>query len=232
MKRSITIEDVISKAREFLKKQKNIDLIMDAYELAKEKHEGQFRKSKDPYIQHPLEVAYMLAEIQSSPSTIAAGLLHDILEDTEVTKEELTAKFGEDVVNIVDGVTKIGQLKYMTKEKTLAKTHQKILLAMAKDIRVVLVKLLDRVHNMRTLEFQTPEKQIKIAQETMDLYAPLAHRLGMYRIKAELEDTAFQYLHPEEYKSLLKQIKQQRLVREEDINKMQALIEELLSRKL
>ena len=117
MKRSITIEDVISKAREYLKKQKNIDLIMDAYELAKEKHEGQFRKSKDPYIQHPLEVAYMLAEIQSSPSTIAAGLLHDILEDTEVTKEELTAKFGEDVVNIVDGVTKIGQLKYMTMKR-------------------------------------------------------------------------------------------------------------------
>lgn len=228
MNRSVTIEDVIAKSSEYLKKQKNLDLIMDAYLMAKEKHEGQFRKSKDPYIQHPLEVAYMLAEIHSSPSTIAAGFLHDILEDTDVTKEELTEKFGTDVVTIVDGVTKISQLKYMTKEKTLAKTHQKILLAMAKDIRVVLVKLLDRVHNMRTLEYQTPEKQIKIAQETMDLYAPLAHRLGMYRTKAELEDTAFRYLHPEEYNELLKLIKQQKAVREEDINKMQHRIEDLL----
>lgn len=228
MNRSVTIEDVIKKASEYLKKQKNLDLIMEAYEVAKEKHEGQFRKSKDPYIQHPLEVAYMLAEIHSSPSTIAAGFLHDILEDTDVTKEELTAKFGTDVVTIVDGVTKIGQLKYMTKEKTLAKTHQKILLAMAKDIRVVLVKLLDRVHNMRTLEYQTPEKQVKIAQETMDLYAPLAHRLGMYRIKAELEDTAFKYIHPEEYRDLVKQIKEQKAVREEDISRMQNRIEELL----
>ena len=228
MNRSVTIEDVIAKASEYLKKQKNLDLIMDAYEFAKEKHEGQFRKSKDPYIQHPLEVAYMLAEIQSSPITIAAGLLHDVLEDTDVTKEELTKKFGTDVVTIVDGVTKIGQLKCLTKEKTLARTHQKILLAMAKDIRVVLVKLLDRVHNMRTLEFQTPEKQVKIAQETMDLYAPLAHRLGMYRIKAELEDTAFRYLHPEEYKALTEQITKQRAVREEDIGKMEHRIEELL----
>lgn len=228
MSRLVTIEDVISKAREYLKIQKNIDLILDAYELAKKQHEGQFRKSKDPYIQHPLEVAYMLAELHSSPSTIAAGLLHDVLEDTNISKEELTKLFGTDVVNIVDGVTKIGQLKYMTKEKTLAKSHQKILLAMAKDIRVVLVKLLDRVHNMRTLEFQTPDKQIKIAQETMDLYAPLAHRLGMYRIKAELEDTAFQYLHPEEYHDLLEKIQEQRQVREEDISKMQQKIEEVL----
>ena len=228
MNRLVTIEDVISKASEYLKKQKNIELIMDAYVLAKEKHEGQFRKSKDPYIQHPLEVAYMLAQLHSSPSTIAAGLLHDILEDTNVSKEELTEKFGTDVVNIVDGVTKIGQLKYMTKEKTLARSHQKILLAMAKDIRVVLVKLLDRVHNMRTLEYQTPDKQIKIAQETMDLYAPLAHRLGMYRIKAELEDIAFKYLHPEEYRELVKQIKKQKVVREEDISKMEQKIEEIL----
>jgi GTP pyrophosphokinase len=147
--------------------------------LAKEKHEGQFRKSLDPYIQHPIEVAYMLADLHSSPVTIAAGFLHDLMEDTDITKEILVQKFGHDVAEIVDGVTKISQLKYMTKEKALAKSHQKILLAMAKDIRVILVKLIDRVHNIRTLEYQTPEKQIKIAKETMDLYAPLAHRLGM-----------------------------------------------------
>jgi len=228
MNRSVTIEDVLAKASEYLKKEKNLELIKEAYAFAKEKHEGQFRKSKDPYIQHPLEVAYMLAELHASPTTIAAGFLHDVLEDTDVTKEELTEKFGEDVVKIVDGVTKIGKLKYLTKEKALAKTHQKILLAMANDIRVVLVKLVDRVHNMRTLEYQTPEKQIKIAQETMDLYAPLAHRLGMYRIKAELEDIAFRYLHPEEYDSLKQKISEQRSVREEDIAKMQQRIEELL----
>lgn len=223
-----TIEDVIAKASEYLKNPNNIALIRNAYELAKEKHEGQFRKSKDPYIQHPIEVAYMLAELHSSPTAIAAGLLHDLLEDTDVTKEELVEKFGTDVANIVDGVTKIGQLKYMTKEKALAKTHQKILLAMAKDIRVVLVKLLDRVHNMRTLEFQPVDKQIKIAQETMDLYAPLAHRLGMYRIKAELEDSSFKYLNPEEYQRISKQIQEQKQIREEDIHRMQIRIEELL----
>lgn len=182
-----TIEDVLTVCRSYLN-ENNVTTIYNAYLLAKEKHEGQFRKSGDPYIQHPIEVAYMLAELHTAPATVCAGFLHDILEDTELTKEELTERFGSDVVSIVDGVTKISQLKYMTKEKALAKTHQKILLAMAKDIRVILVKLIDRVHNMRTLEFQPVEKQVRISRETLDLYAPLAHRMGMYRIKAELED--------------------------------------------
>ena len=171
----------------------------------------------------------MLAELRVSPTTIAAGLLHDVLEDTDTTREYLTEKFGTDIVNIVEGVTKIGQLKYMTKEKALARTHQKILLAMAKDIRVVLVKLIDRVHNMRTLEYQPPEKQIKIAKETMDLYAPLAHRLGMYRIKAELEDISFRYLEPDEYRRIQTMITSQRAAREEDIGRMQNRIVEILA---
>lgn len=137
-----TIDDLILQAKTYLKNPKSIQMIKDAFELARLKHEGQFRKSGDPYIQHPLEVAYMLAELHSSPTTIVAGLLHDLLEDTDLTPEDMKKQFGEEVVNIVDGVTKISQLKYMTKEKALAKTHQKILLAMAKDIRVVLVKLL------------------------------------------------------------------------------------------
>ena len=137
-------------------------------------------------------------------------------------------EFGYDIYSIVEGVTKIGKLKYMTKERALARTHQKILLAMAKDIRVVLVKLLDRIHNMRTLEFQSPEKQVRIAQETLDLYAPLAHRLGMYRIKAELEDTAFKYIHPDKYQEITSRILQQRETREEDIDKMQQAITNLL----
>lgn len=223
-----TIEDIIAKASEYLKNPKNLALIRDAYEFARVKHEGQFRKSLDPYIQHPLEVAYMLAELKVSPTTVAAGLLHDILEDTDATKDQLIERFGLDVANIVDGVTKISKLKYMTKEKALAKSHQKILLAMAKDIRVVIVKLLDRVHNMRTLEFQPPEKQIKIAKETMDLYAPLAHRLGMYRIKAELEDTSFQYMEPEQYKLVFDQVNLQKAIREEDIRQMEIQLEEIL----
>lgn len=225
---NMTIEKVIDKARTYLHNEKNIEMIYKAYELAELKHRGQFRKSMDPYIQHPLEVAYMLAELHTSPATIAAGLLHDLVEDTDVTKEEIIAQFGEDVYNIVDGVTKISKLKYMTKEKALAKSHQKILLAMAKDIRVVVVKLIDRVHNMRTLEFQTPEKQKIIAQETLDLYAPLAHRMGMYRIKAELEDLSLKFLNQEQYNHIRKLVKQQEADREDDIKKMSERIEEIL----
>ena len=223
-----TIEDVISKAGEYLKNPKSIQQIRDAFELARKHHEGQFRKSMDPYIQHPLEVAYMLAELRSSPTTIVAGLLHDVLEDTDLSKEELSKQFGEDVASIVDGVTKIGQLKYMTKEKALARAHQKILLAMARDIRVVLVKLVDRVHNMRTLEYQTPDKQLRIAKETMDLYSPLAHRLGMYKIKAELEDLSLKYLAPEEYNHIKTQIEATAVARDEDIHQMEGHLEELL----
>ena len=171
----------------------------------------------------------MLAEIHGGPSTIAAGLLHDVLEDTDITKEQLEAKFGKDITSIVDGVTKISKLKYMTQEKVLAKTHQKILFAMAKDIRVILVKLIDRVHNMRTLEFQSPEKQKKIAKETLDLYAPLAHRLGMYKIKSELEDISFKYLEPEEYAEMEKMIFDQKQAREEDIQKMKDILTNVMN---
>lgn len=225
-----TIDDIIRRVRQNIKSESSIQLIIDAYEVAKAQHEGQFRKSNDPYIQHPLEVAYMLAELNTSPVTIASGLLHDVLEDTQMTKEEIKERFNEDVANIVDGVTKIGQLKYMTKEKALARSHQKILLAMAKDIRVVLVKLVDRVHNMRTLNHLPPEKQRKIAQETLDLYAPLAHRMGMYRVKAELEDLSFRYLEPEKYKELKYRITQQRATQEEDINRMEEKLSELLEK--
>ena len=225
---SITIQDVLHKASLYIKKQSSLDFIEKAYLLAKSQHEGQMRKSGDPYIQHPLEVAYLLADLKTGPQTIAAGFLHDVLEDTAISKEELESQFGDEVVEIVDGVTKISQLKYMTREKALAKTHQKILLAMAKDIRVVLVKLVDRVHNMRTLEFQPHEKQVRIAQETLDLYAPLAHRLGMYRIKAELEDISLKYLEPERYREIKNMIIDQRTAREEDLNKMRTGIDEML----
>ena len=226
---TMTIEKVLDSASKYLKLEKNINLIKDAYNLASAMHEGQFRKSGDPYISHPLHVAYMLCELNAGPATVAAGLLHDVVEDTEVTLDDVRKRFGADVASIVDGVTKISQLKYMTKEKVLAKSHQKILLAMAKDVRVILVKLVDRLHNMRTMKFQSPEKQKRIAQETLDLYAPLAHRLGMYRLKAELEDLSYKYTNPDEYIRVFNMIKRHKSAREEDISKMRNKIDEILS---
>ena len=224
-----TIEDVIELAKTYLHEEKNLKLIEKAYMVAKEKHEGQIRKSGEPYIQHPLEVAYILTTIHAGPSTIAAGLLHDVLEDTDMTKEEMAEEFNKDVAEIVDGVTKISKLKYMTKEKALAHNHEKLLLAMAKDIRVVLVKIADRLHNMRTIQFHDPVKQKRISQETLDLYAPLAHRLGMYRIKAELEDLSFKAIEEEEYRKIASEIVSRKAEREEDIDAMMKLLEEQLA---
>ena len=144
MDSKVTFEKLIANVKTYLKEDKNINFITKAYNIALSMHEGQFRKSGDPYVQHPLEVAYLLSTLQAGPQTIAAGLLHDVLEDTKMSREEMIQEMGEDVTNIVDGVTKISKLKYMTKEKALATNHHKILLAMAKDIHVVLVKLVDR----------------------------------------------------------------------------------------
>ena len=225
-----TIDDILKVASEYLHEEKNINLIRKAYDIAMEKHQGQMRRSGEPYVQHPLEVAYLLATLHTGPSTIAAGLVHDVLEDTDMAKEEMAERLGKDVADIVDGVTKISKLKYMTMEKALASDHQKILLAMAKDIRVVLVKLVDRLHNMRTLEYLAQDKRQKIAKETLDLYAPLAHRLGMYRLKAELEDLSLKYLSPTEYEDIAHAIHAKKSEREEDINqmikKMQAILDE------
>ena len=224
----MTIEKVMEQAKTYLHNENNLKAIMDAYILAEKQHKGQFRKSGEPYIQHPLEIAYMLASLTAGPATICAGLLHDVVEDTDCPIEEIERLFGSDVAKIVDGVTKIGKLKYMTKEKALAKDHQKILVAMAKDIRVVLVKLVDRVHNMRTLQFQPVEKQKTIAKETLDLYAPLAHRLGMYRIKAELEDLSFRYLEPEIYNEIEYKVNEHKESKEEFIMQMQNKLDEVL----
>lgn len=227
-KMPITIDEILKATREYIHDEKSIALINKAYLTAKDKHEGQFRKSGEPYVQHPLEVANILVSLHTAPSTICAGLLHDVLEDTDMTKEEMTTLFNEDITNIVDGVTKIGKLKYMTKEKALAHNHEKLLLAMAKDIRVIIVKLADRLHNMRTIEFHDEAKQKRIAQETLDLYAPLAHRLGMYRLKAELEDTSFKVLNEEEYKYITEAVGQKKAERNDDIDVMMKNLENLL----
>lgn len=225
-----TIDDIIIYCQSYLHNEDNLNLIKKAYDVAKKKHEGQFRKSGDPYIQHPVEVAYILATLHAGPDTIAAGLLHDVLEDTDMSKEEMAATFNKDVAEIVDGVTKISKLKYMTKEKALAHNHEKLLLAMAKDIRVILVKIADRLHNMRTIQFHSEEKQKRISQETLDLYAPLAHRLGMYRIKAELEDLSFKALEPEKYAEIAKEISSKKTERDEDVEKMISTVKGLLEK--
>ena len=225
-----TIDDIITYCQSYLHNEDNLNLIKKAYDVAKKKHEGQFRKSGDPYIQHPVEVAYILATLHAGPDTIAAGLLHDVLEDTDMSKEEMAATFNKDVAEIVDGITKISKLKYMTKEKALAHNHEKLLLAMAKDIRVILVKIADRLHNMRTIQFHSEEKQKRIAQETLDLYAPLAHRLGMYRIKAELEDLSFKALEPEKYAEIAKEISFKKTERDEDVEKMISTVKGLLEK--
>lgn len=225
-----TIDDIITYCQSYLHNEDNLNLIKKAYDVAKKKHEGQFRKSGDPYIQHTVEVAYILATLHAGPDTIAAGLLHDVLEDTDMSKEEMAATFNKDVAEIVDGVTKISKLKYMTKEKALAHNHEKLLLAMAKDIRVILVKIADRLHNMRTIQFHSEEKQKRIAQETLDLYAPLAHRLGMYRIKAELEDLSFKALEPEKYAEIAKEISFKKTERDEDVEKMISTVKGLLEK--
>lgn len=228
MDEKVTFEKLITNVKTYLKEEKNINFITKAYNIALKMHEGQMRKSGDPYVQHPLEVAYLLSTLQAGPQTIAAGLLHDVLEDTMMSREEMILEMGEDVTNIVDGVTKISKLKYMTKEKALATNHQKILLAMAKDIRVVMVKLVDRLHNMRTLEFHRPEKQKIIAKETLDLYAPLAHRLGMYRIKAELEDISLKYISKEQYDQISEAVDTKKSERYNDIDLMMSKITDLL----
>lgn len=219
----------------YIKNKEHLDLIQDAYNFALNKHEGQLRKSGDPYIVHPLDVAFILSELHTDPTTVMAGLLHDVIEDTSATFEEVKDLFGEEVALLTEGVTKLGQYKFKgkvlesTKIQAQAKNYQKMLLAMAKDIRVVIVKLADRLNNIRTLDSLPVEKQLRIANETMDIYAPLAHRLGMNVIKAELEDTAFKYIDTKTYRTISKQINDTKLNREADLELMQTNIAYLLS---
>ena len=192
--------------------------IRKAYELADEAHKEQKRVNGDPYILHPLAVAETLADMEIDTTTITASLLHDVVEDTEYTLEDIERIFGKEVAFLVDGVTKLNRLDYRTKEDQQVNSMRKMFLAMAKDIRVVVIKLADRLHNMRTLKYMRSEKQKRIAQETLEIYAPLAHRLGIFNIKWELEDLSFRYMEPDKYYDLVDQMKEKRKVREEIVN--------------
>ena len=199
----------------------DFSLIEKAYHVADEAHQGQKRKSGEPYIIHPLCVAIILAELEMDKETIVAGLLHDVVEDTAMTKEDVAREFSDEVALLVDGVTKLTQLNLsQDKIEIQAENLRKMFLAMAKDIRVIIIKLADRLHNLRTLQYQSPAKQIEKARETMDIYAPIAHRLGISKIKIELDDLCMQYLYPEVYKDLQQKIDERLAEREEFISHM------------
>lgn len=205
------------------------NLIRRAYVYCAKVHQGQTRLSGEPYIIHPMEVAGLLADLKLDVPSIVTGFLHDTIEDTLATSEDLTSMFGSEVADLVEGVTKISKINFKTKEESQAENFRKMLLAMAIDIRVILVKLADRLHNMRTLEFQDEVKQRRIARETMDIYAPIANRLGISWIKVELEDLSFRYLHPEIYFDLVRKISQKKQEREAFVEEAKAIISEKLA---
>jgi GTP pyrophosphokinase len=200
-----------------------------AYRFSEASHQGQQRASGEPYLSHPLEVAHLLVGFRMDVTTVTAGLLHDVLEDTAATKDELEREFGKEIADLVDGVTKLGKLAFSSREERQAENFRKMLVAMARDLRVLMIKLADRLHNMRTLDYLPPEKSRKIAQETLDIYAPLAHRLGMAKVKAELEDLALRSLEPEDYLELQRRVAKRRLEREADINHAITILEQKLS---
>ncbi len=207
----------------------DLDVLERAYRFSAASHQGQQRASGEPYLSHPLEVANLLVDFKMDVTTVTAGLLHDVLEDTAATKADLEREFGGEIAELVDGVTKIGKLAFSSREERQAENFRKMLVAMARDLRVLMIKLADRLHNMRTLDYLPSDKAKKIAQETLDIYAPLAHRLGMAKVKAELEDLGLRTLNPADYVDLQKRVAKRRLEREADINQVIAILQKKLS---
>jgi GTP pyrophosphokinase len=209
--------------------QVDVSLIERAFEYAKKLHDGQLRLSGEPFIIHPLAVAQILADIEQDQVTIAAALLHDVIEDGKVTKEAIAEKFGDEIACLVEGVTKLGQLVFESREVREAENFRKMLLAMGEDIRVIVIKIADRLHNMQTLQYISREKQIETSIETREIFAPLAHRIGIWRIKWELEDLAFRYLEPDKYEEIRAKVAQRRTEREERIEDFVAKVRKIVS---
>lgn len=222
------IEKLLSKIKEY--SNSDTTVVELAYDFAKKAHGEQKRASGESYFVHVFEVAYILAELKMDLSTISAGLLHDVLEDTDTTPEVLKNEFGEEILNLVDGVTKIEGLKFSSKDEEQAENWRKMIIATARDIRVIIIKLADRLHNMRTLEYLSPQRQKEIAYETLTLYAPISHRLGIFNIKNELEDLSFKYLYPEDYNNLKQKVDSNFSEREKILKNFKEEIDKILSK--
>jgi GTP pyrophosphokinase len=223
----IRFEDILDKVESY-KPDFDEELLQKAYIFSAREHRGQIRSSGEPYLVHPINVAYILAEMRLDETSIAVGLLHDVLEDTLTTKETLQEMFGHDVADLVDGVTKISRYNFVSKEEQQAETFRKMLLAMVSDLRVVLVKLADRLHNMRTLQYLPEEKRVAVAKETMEIYAPIANRLGMGRIKGELEDLALRYLEPREYEELSRAVSEKLAISADVVERIKEMLTKTL----
>jgi len=222
---TVTIDELTSQVTAYIRPD-DVEMIRRAYRYAEEAHQGQKRLSGEPYIVHPLAVASILADLKLDATTLTAALLHDVVEDTRITDEELVRAFGAEVAALVYGVTKLKRIKFDSSEEQQAENLRKMFMAMAKDIRVALIRLADRLHNMRTLRYQAPEKQVHTARETMEIFAPLAHRLGIYTIKWELEDTSLRYLNPQQYYRIVNLMAQKRKERESYVNDVMSLLQE------
>ena len=231
MKKAETVSKELfyQQVESYIKNKDSLALINKAYDYAYHKHDGQFRRSGEPYFTHVLSVAYILSTLKADPYTIAGGLLHDVIEDCNVSDEEFIKEFGEEVFTLVDAVTKIGSLKFKDQEEYQAANHRKIFIAMAKDIRVILIKLVDRLHNMRTLQFHTEEKQKRISKETLEVYAPIAHRLGLAEIKNELEDLSFYYLDNDKYHEMAHLVDNKKTERDAQVKAMIKEISDILT---
>jgi len=231
LKQEVTVEMFLDAIKERFNKDDQ-DLIKRAYDVAKETHAGQLRHSGAPYVIHPVNVAYILNDLRQEPNVVAAGLLHDVIEDTPYTKEDMINEFGKDITKLVEGVTKMSKVKNKTRinfESIAAENIRRMLMATAKDPRIIVIKLADKTHNMRTLQFHKPEKQKTIAQETISIYAPLAGRLGVYKIKSELEDLAFQILNPVEYQDIKEKVAAKKAERDSFIETAKIIIRQRLA---